>query len=303
MSSKSMLAFMGTKGITLSLIAVQILLSMCNMKQKSTEISFGQDISGISLGLQYHEDTIEHSINLDVFIRNERDTPIYFISTHFLKNFFIDITNSKQERLEVAKEKSETLRQILESETHRRVSVEIKPGEIYLVNPGLSLLEWYALDASEEYQIQVTVKEGLVEDIHPKSPKINLTGFSSLIPHHPWPQKNNPIIAIEYELIIGLGDEGQHIYQSGKVEDMKEIEAVQAILEPLRPHLATLTAKPMGKVHLWLADGEKITLLPIFHLPLDQYKDLFKVNNMDCMMPEPLADILNNWRAQLIEKK
>ena len=160
--------------------------------------------------------------------------------------------------------------------------------DFFLTDAVIAIKQW---DIEEKYKTDIEMKRKIVlEKLKNKS-------------YQPWPQESNPIVAIEYELIIGLDNEGQHIYQSGKVKDLKEIKTIQAILEPLRPQPATLTAKPMGKVHLRLANGEKITLLPIFHLPLDKYKDLFKVDNMDCLMPEAFADILNNWRGQLMEKK
>lgn len=118
--------------------------------------------------------------------------------------------------------------------------------------------------------------------------------------NRPWPEKGNAIVSITYELIVGFDEEGHRIFRRGHAQDSRELESMQALLEPLQPHTAEITSQTMGKVDIKLEDGSLITIRPVFHRPYGVYKDLFKVYNFDCVMPQPLADILNRWRNRLL---
>lgn len=117
-----------------------------------------------------------------------------------------------------------------------------------------------------------------------------------------WPGKENPIVSIEFELIVGFGKEGQHVYKRGLVDSNKELEAIQDILEPLQPQPAFVSSKTMGRVDLQLTSGDIVTIRPVFHPYYGVYKDLFKVDNLDCLMPQSFADILNRWRQKLLNQ-
>ncbi len=115
----------------------------------------------------------------------------------------------------------------------------------------------------------------------------------------PWPEKENPIISIMYELMTGFDKDSNPVYKQGSIQDNRELQVVQNILEPLQPSKATITSITMGKVNLKLLNGELITLRPVFHPSLSVYKDIFKVENFDFDMPELFADLLNKWRSQI----
>ncbi|MGD9096448.1 MAG: hypothetical protein PVF97_00100 [Desulfobacterales bacterium] len=115
----------------------------------------------------------------------------------------------------------------------------------------------------------------------------------------PWPAKENPLVAITYELMEGFDQGGNPIYKQGLIESDKELETVQKILEPLEPHPAMITSVTMGKVNLKLMSGDEITLRPVFHPSLETYADLFKVENLDFEMPALLSDLLNRWRSSI----
>jgi hypothetical protein len=117
----------------------------------------------------------------------------------------------------------------------------------------------------------------------------------------PWPTAENPIVHIAYSLLIDFDDEGRHIYGTGAVDDAADLLRVQELIAPLKPYPAELTAKPMGEVEITLRDGEVLLLRPIYHYPYGVYRDLFKVDYYDCLMPDELASVLNDWRKQLLQ--
>lgn len=118
----------------------------------------------------------------------------------------------------------------------------------------------------------------------------------------PWPEKRNAIISITYELVVGFDEEGHRILKKGHVQDSKELEDVQTLLEPLQPYPAEITSQTMGNVDIRLEDGSLIRIRPVFHPAYGVYRDLFKVDNFDCVMPDSLADIFNRWRHRLLDE-
>lgn len=120
--------------------------------------------------------------------------------------------------------------------------------------------------------------------------------------YHPWPEKGNAIVSITYELVVGFDEEGHRFFKKGHVQDNKELEEVQALLMPLQPYPAEITSQTMGRVDIRLKDGSLITIRPVFHRLYGIYKDLFKIDHFDCIMPEPLSDILNRWRERLLHE-
>ena len=112
-----------------------------------------------------------------------------------------------------------------------------------------------------------------------------------------WPSKDNRIAAITYELMTGFDKDGNPTYKQGAIQDDRELKVIQEILAPLQPKPSMITSVTMGKVFLKLSNGESITLRPVFHPSLDEYKDLFKVENFDFDMPAPFGALLNTWRS------
>jgi hypothetical protein len=111
-----------------------------------------------------------------------------------------------------------------------------------------------------------------------------------------WPGKTNPIAKINFALMTGFDDEGQPMYTRGEVDPPEEREAVQSILEPLRPVPHTITSVTMGEVTIELDDRRKITLRPVFRPSLDTYRDLFFVDDWQYPMPSSFAGLLERWR-------
>ncbi len=119
----------------------------------------------------------------------------------------------------------------------------------------------------------------------------------------PWPGKDNPVVHIEFELMMGFDDNGQPIYRHGKVMSKEECQEVRDILEPLSPASEAFTCVTMGKVYLTLQDSEIITLRPLFHPSLNIYRDIFKVDEDQYYMPDEFADILHRWRSRLLSER
>ncbi|MCP3999124.1 MAG: hypothetical protein GY722_29275 [bacterium] len=112
----------------------------------------------------------------------------------------------------------------------------------------------------------------------------------------PWPGQGDPIVAIEFELMIVFDEEGQPQYTGGRVASREEVNAVTEILAPLQATPMSITSVVMGKVRLELASGATIEIRPVFHPSLDAYQGLFKVNNLQYPMPDAFAALLEEWR-------
>lgn len=152
-------------------------LLTCNAMEKKVKINFGDSFEGVKVGLFYHKDDDYKSHLLEIYIKNKSMDTIYFASTHILKNFAISIENSEGKTVAMSQEGSDKLSNILNSDFFRRISVQLKPGDIYQVNPSFNLNEWYDLNESEIYQIKATLREGLSKEIHPESAKITIKFF------------------------------------------------------------------------------------------------------------------------------
>lgn len=121
--------------------------------------------------------------------------------------------------------------------------------------------------------------------------------------HLPWPGKKDPIIGIEFELMIGFDEEGQPVYKHGRVRSDKELDAVQVMLEPLQHSPSSITSVTMGKVYLKLYSGTVLTIRPVFHPSLDVYRDIFKVGDLQYHMPASFANMLELWRGRLLDER
>ncbi len=140
-----------------------------SMENNNSKIKYGKEVKGIRIGLSSHKDNYLEAIWLDLYIENNSEDTIYFVSTLFLKNFTIEIKNSRDEQVPFTPTTQIEFDKINSSDFFGRASIKINPGQIYQVNPSFNLSKWYNLNAKEKYLIKATLREGLTIPIYPVS--------------------------------------------------------------------------------------------------------------------------------------
>lgn len=115
----------------------------------------------------------------------------------------------------------------------------------------------------------------------------------------PWPGEDDPVVKVEYELVVGIDDKGEPIYKSGVDDDPERMRMIGKTLGELEPLPASITSVTMGSIHLFLRSGTTLTFRPVFHMTSGSYKDLLKVDTYDLPIPDSLVAVVNGWREDL----
>lgn len=141
--------------------------------KKDIIVKYGTENEGIHLGVAPILSD-KSGVWISTHIKNNTSDTIYFVFTHYLKNFTLEVRDFEDNDIPMQSSALKEYNNILTSEFHRRVSIKIGPGEEYQVNPDFRLDEWYDLEKREDCQIRVFLKEGLSIDAHPESKIIKL---------------------------------------------------------------------------------------------------------------------------------